>query len=80
MTIDLEEVTIPDAAYLHGSIVDAGGAPVEGSSLRIFRLSDNESVCREVTNAPAECSGDARALGHGESDDGGIVRLSLPRP
>ncbi len=80
MTIDLENVTIPDAAYLHASVVDAQGSPVEGSALRIFRLSDNETVCAEVTNAPAECGGDAKVMGHGESDDGGIVRLTLPRP
>ncbi|HEY5921965.1 MAG TPA: hypothetical protein VIV11_09865, partial [Kofleriaceae bacterium] len=80
MTIDLEDVTIPDAAYLHGSVVDPNGGPVDGSELRIFRLSDNESVCREAANAPLECSDDARVMGHGESDDAGIVRLTLPRP
>jgi hypothetical protein len=80
MSIDLEELTIPDAAFLHAKIVDGSGDPVEGSALRIFRLSDNDSVCREVTNAPAECSDDAKVMGHGESDDGGIVRLTLPRP
>jgi hypothetical protein len=79
-TIDLEDVTIPDAAFLHAAIIDGSGAPVEGSALRIFRLSDNDSVCREVTNAPIECSDDAKVMGHGESDDGGIVRLTLPRP
>lgn len=80
MTSDLENVTIPDAAFLHASVVDGAGSPVEGSALRIFRLSDNESVCAEVTNAPAECGGDAKVMGHGESDDAGIVRLTLPRP
>jgi hypothetical protein len=80
MSIDLGEVTIPDAAFLHAKVVDGNGAPVEGSGLRIFRLSDNDSVCREVTNAPAECSDDAKVMGHGESDEGGIVRLTLPRP
>ena len=80
MSIDLGDVTIPDAAYLHGSVVDAKGAPVEGSALRIFRLSDNGSVCEEVTNAPIECSDDAKVMGHGESDEGGLVRLTLPRP
>jgi hypothetical protein len=46
----------------------------------VFRISDNESLCREVYNAPSECSDDAKALGHGESDGAGIVRLNLPRP
>jgi hypothetical protein len=80
MTIDLENVTIPDAAFLRAKIVDGNLAPVEDSALRIFRLSDNDSLCREVTNAPIECSDDAKVMGHGESDDGGIVRLTLPRP
>jgi len=80
MTIDLGDVTIPDASFLHGTVVDGSGDSVEGSALRIFRLSDNDSVCREVTNAPAECSDDAKVMGHGESDDVGIVRLTLPRP
>jgi hypothetical protein len=80
MTIDLGMVTIPDAAFLHGAVVDPSGAPVEGSALRIFRVSDNDSLCKEVTNAPADCSDDAQVLGHGESDNAGIVRLTLPRP
>lgn len=79
-TISLDTVTIPDAARLHGNVVDGSGAPVEGSALSIFRLSDNDSVCREVTNAPAECSDEAIVVGHGESDNSGIVRLTLPRP
>jgi hypothetical protein len=80
MTIDLEDVTIPNAARLHGTVVDETGAPVEGSALRIFRLSDNDTVCREVSNAPPACSDDAKVMGHGESDHAGIVRLTLPRP
>ena len=80
MSLSLETVAIPDAARLHARIVDGSGAPVEGSGLRIFRLADDNAVCREVSNAPAECSDDAKVLGHGESDDAGIVRLTLPRP
>jgi hypothetical protein len=80
MTIDVGTVTIPDAANLRGTVVDGSGAPVEGSSLRIFRISDNEELCREVSNAPAECSDDAKVMGHAESNGGGIVRLNLPRP
>lgn len=79
-TISLGTVTIPDAAYLHGKIVDGNGNLVEGSLMRVFQLSTNETVCREVLNAPEECAGDAKALGHGESDENGIVRFSLPRP
>jgi len=79
-TISVDTVTIPEAAFLHGRVVDGSGAPVEGSSLRVFRISENASLCEEVSNAPAECVDDAKPLGHGESDDSGLVRLDLPRP
>ncbi|HEY5952209.1 MAG TPA: hypothetical protein VIV40_42215 [Kofleriaceae bacterium] len=78
--ISLDAVTIPDAARIHGTVVDGAGVPVEGSALRIFRLSSNDTLCSEVTNAPAECSDDAKVMGHGETDDAGFVRLNLPRP
>jgi hypothetical protein len=80
MTISVGTVTLPDASFFHGQIVDAADAPVEGSSLRVFRISDNENVCREVYNAPEQCEDDAKVMGHGDSDDTGIVRLHLPRP
>lgn len=80
MTIDVGTVTIPDAAHLRALVVDPSGGSVAASSLRVFRLSDNEAVCDQVSNAPAECAGDARAMGHAESDEAGIVRLTLPRP
>jgi hypothetical protein len=80
MTISVDKVTIPDAAYLRGLVVDGGGAPVAGSALRVFRISDNDSVCREVYNAPDPCADDAKVMGHSDSDDAGVVRLNLPRP
>jgi len=78
--ITLGDVQIPDAAYLHGNIVDGNGMIVEGSLLRVFQLSTNDDVCREVLNAPEECEGDAKVMGHGESDAQGTVRFTLPRP
>ena len=78
--IMLGNVEISDAAYFHGNIVDGSGATVEGALLRVFQLSTNDDVCHEVLNAPEECEGDAKVLGHGESDDQGIVRFKLPRP
>ena len=78
--ISLDTVTIPDAARIRARIVNPDGSAVEGSALRVFRIADNQALCSEVTNAPAECSDDAKVMGHGESDDSGIVRLTLPRP
>ena len=80
MTISLATVTIPDAAHMRGRVVDGAGIPVAGSALRIFQISDNESLCGEVSYAPAGCAADARAMGHGESDGTGMVRFTLPRP
>jgi len=78
--ISLDTVTIPDAAYLHGKIVDGAGRNVLGSTLRLFLLSPDDSVCQEVFNAPEECADDAKVMGQAQSDDNGIVRIKLPRP
>ena len=80
MFVPLEVVTIPDAAYLHGRIIDPAGDPVEGSALRIFELPRDNLLCSQVGYAPDGCNVDAVALGQGESDDTGTVRLDLPRP
>lgn len=80
MTVALDMVTIPDAAYLHGRIVDPAGLPVDSSALRIFQLPSDNLLCSQVGYAPDGCNVDALALGQGESDETGTVRLALPRP
>ncbi|NVB78135.1 MAG: hypothetical protein HOV81_07060 [Kofleriaceae bacterium] len=79
-TINLDSVTMPDAAYLHGRIVDPHGEPVEGSSLRIFQIPPPTTLCTDLTHAPDVCELDAQVAGTGESDGDGIVRLDVARP
>lgn len=79
-TVSLDTVTLPAAARVHGKVVDGAGRPVEGSAFRVFELSSNEPICREVGFEPASCAPASTVLGSAESDDRGTVRLSLPRP
>jgi hypothetical protein len=78
-TVSLDTIAIPDAARIRGRIVDGNGHKVEGSALRIFHLSSNELVCRDVDYAPEGCTPASVVLGYGESDRTGTVRLILPR-
>ncbi len=79
-TVSLDTVTLPAAARLHGKVVTSSGSPVEGSALRVFQISSNEAICREVGFEPMECSEASIVIGSAESDDKGTVRLSVPRP
>jgi hypothetical protein len=79
-TIALETITLPDAARMAAKVVDAGGAVVEGSDLRLFQISSNDNLCMEVGYPPELCPPATVVLGHGESDDKGKVTLTLPRP
>lgn len=78
-TLPLGKVTIPDAAYIHGRITDAGGTPVASGTLSIFQLGTNPSLCSQVAHAPAGCAIPAQLVGHGVSDAAGTVELTLPR-
>jgi hypothetical protein len=78
--IQLDPIAIPDAAFIHGRIVDLDGLDVEGAELKLFRIETSLAVCSQVTNAPPSCPIPARLQGRGASDLGGLVRLSLPRP
>lgn len=76
----LGTVMLPDAARFHANIVDSNGAPIEGSALRIFQLSSNENACMDVPYPPAACAPSPIVLGQGESQDSGMLTLTLPRP
>lgn len=79
-TVQLGDVTIPDAAYIRAKIVDLAGNPVEGTALRIYQLPTDNLLCMQASHAPEDCHIDARVLADGESDQRGIVRLDLARP
>jgi hypothetical protein len=78
--VSMDEVVIPDGAFLRAKVVDPAGNPVEGSALRVFRLPTDDNLCFEVTHAPDNCSVEAGVVGEGESDVLGIVRLDMARP
>src|SRR5262249_2644908 len=80
-SVELDKVTIPDAAWIHGRITDSGGMPVGGGELRVFvPPPPNPSLCTQVAHAPDDCAIPAQLVGHGTSDDTGTVRLTLARP
>ncbi len=79
-TVSLDTVALPAASRIHGKIVDGNGRAVEASALRVFQLTSNELICREVGFEPADCAPASIVLGAAESDDRGVIRLGLPRP
>ena len=78
--VTLGDVTVPDAANIHGRITDPTGNPVEGGELRVFSVSADQSLCGDVSYPPSGCVIPAQLVGHGTSDSLGVVRLTLPRP
>jgi hypothetical protein len=76
----LGDVTVPDAANIHGRITDPTGTPVEGGELRVFSIVSDTSLCSQVSYHPDACVIPAQLVGHGTSDSQGVVRLTLPRP
>jgi len=73
------DLTLPDAAYVHGSVVDAAGEPVEGAELKLYLVEPNTSLCAEVAHAPASCPIPAQLQGRNTSDGKGAVQVVLPR-
>ena len=77
--VHLPDITLPDAAMVHGLVTDASGLPVDGSEVKLFRIETSLALCSEVRHAPDSCPIPARLQGRGDTDDSGIVRLTLPR-
>jgi hypothetical protein len=77
--IPLGEVTLPDAAYVHGRITGPDGEPVENAELKLYLVSTELVLCSEVAHAPASCPIPALLQGRNTSDSKGTVRLALPR-
>jgi hypothetical protein len=78
--LPLGDVSVPDAANIHGRLTDPSGTPVEGGELRVFSLTADTSLCTQVSYPPSGCAIPAQLVGHGTSDAQGVVRLTLPRP
>ncbi|HEU0030073.1 MAG TPA: hypothetical protein VFQ53_05540 [Kofleriaceae bacterium] len=78
--VAVPDITLPDAAHIHGQITDPAGTLIEGAELKVFRPESAVfALCDQVPNAPASCPVPAPLLGRGASDGDGIVRLTLPR-
>ncbi|MBV8760148.1 MAG: hypothetical protein JO257_22845, partial [Deltaproteobacteria bacterium] len=80
MAVTLGKVVVPDAANIHGHLVDPAGNPVDGGELRVFSLAVDTSSCGQSQYPPNPCVVPAPLVGHGTSDATGTVRLTLPRP
>lgn len=77
--VSLGEITLPEAAFIHGRVTTPTGDLLDGAELKLYQVSTALSLCTEVAHAPVSCPIPAQLRGRGTSDNGGIVRLTLPR-
>jgi len=73
------EITLPDAAYVHGRIAAPDGASVDGAELKLYVLNTGANLCSEVAHAPTSCPIPALLQGRGTSNALGTVNVALPR-
>lgn len=81
-SLPLGAVTIPDAANIHGTLLDELQETVSGGEVRVFQIATDLSLCQPhtVPYAPTPCTIPATLLGQATSDDQGVTRLTVPRP
>jgi hypothetical protein len=77
--VTLGDITLPDAAFVHGRVTGPTGEPVENAELKLYLVSTELSLCSEVPHAPPSCLIPPQLLGRNTSDAKGAVRLVLPR-
>jgi hypothetical protein len=77
--VTLGDITLPDAAYVHGRITGPDGDPVDSAELKLYLVSTAPSLCSEVAHAPPSCPVPSPLQGRNTSDAKGTVRLVLPR-
>jgi hypothetical protein len=77
-SLDLGELTLPDAAYGRATVKDAGGMPVPGARVSVYEIADN-TVCQMFANDPT-CVAPAPLRAFGTAGDDGMLRIVLPRP
>jgi hypothetical protein len=78
-SVKLGTTQLPDAAFVRGHVFDANGAPLEGAEVKLYRVRDGDTLCRETRFHPSKCVVPAEIVGRGASDAAGVVRLTLPR-
>jgi hypothetical protein len=77
--VPVGEITLPDAAFVHGRVTGPAGEPVENAELKVYLVSTELALCSEVAHAPMSCPIPAQLQGRNTSDAKGTVRLALPR-
>jgi len=77
--VQVGEITLPDAAFVHGRIAGPDGESVENAELKMYLVSPQSALCSEVAHAPSSCPIPALLQGRNTSDAKGTVRLALPR-
>lgn len=76
----VEDIWLPDAAFVHGQVVDYRSTPVKEAEVKIFRMNSSlEATCNSVRNAPKPCPASAELLGRDAANGTGMVELTLPR-
>ncbi|CAN5889584.1 hypothetical protein BH11MYX2_BH11MYX2_31570 [soil metagenome] len=79
-SITVNEIRLPDAAFVHGNVIDPVGTPIENAEVKVFRqATDYTSICSSSQHAPTPCPVHARLLGRGAANATGTVELTLPR-
>jgi hypothetical protein len=78
-SVTVDDIVLPDAAFVHGRITGPGGQSVENAELKLFLVSSELKLCSEVAHAPSSCPIPAQLQGRDTSDAGGMFRLALPR-
>jgi hypothetical protein len=71
---DLAEVSLPAAAYAHGTIIDQDGVGVPGATIRVYLRAGTAEPC-----AVKPCLSTAILLGQDVAGEEGTTRLALPR-
>lgn len=72
-------IQLPDAAYVRGNVYDDENARVEGAEVKLYRVRAGDALCAETRFEPTSCPIPPLLLGRGTTDQGGVVRLTLPR-
>jgi len=78
-SVPLGQITLPDAAFVHGQITAPDGELVENAELKLYLTSPALNLCTQVLHAPASCPIPAQLQARNTSDSKGTVRLALPR-
>jgi hypothetical protein len=79
-SITVDDAQFPDAAFVHGEVVDPVGNAVANAEIKVFqRRTDLAALCSSSQHAPSPCPVQARQSGRGVANASGTVELTLPR-